>query len=471
METPSASWKLPSNHTDPEAMASAQRAQARELTEQDAIELGTDAYVFGYPLIVMDVTREISTAVSKPEGTKAPLNQFAHVPAFPDDTFTDVASPNADTLYSLAWLDLGKEPLILSVPDTGERYYLIQMLDAWTNVFAAPGSRTTGNRAGNFAIVGPHWIGRLPEGVTEIKSPTDIVWIVGRTQTNGRNDYAAVHAIQSQYMLTPLSAWGKSYTPPANVPVDPDVDSKTPPVERIARMNATQFFGRLNTLMRAAPPAKADAPALARFEAIGIGPGKTFDTSGMDAAAGRGLEQSLRAGQERIKAEATKQLGTIVNGWSVMSEKLGKYGTDYLFRAVVAMVGVGANLPADAVYPHAMADSAGQPLSGANRYVTRFLKGELPPVNAFWSLTMYNDKQAFVKNPIDRYAIGDRDKLRADADGSVTIHIQKDSPGAEKESNWLPAPPGPFNVFMRLYWPKQEILDGTWKMPPVERVG
>jgi hypothetical protein len=451
-------------------MASAQRAQTRALTEQDAIELGTDAYVFGYPLIVMDVTREISTAVSKPEGTKAPLNEFAHLPTFPDDTFTDVVSPNADTLYSIAWLDLAKEPLILSVPDTGDRYYLMQMLDAWTNVFASPGSRTTGNRAGNFAIVGPHWIGKLPEEVTEIKSPTDLVWIVGRTQTNGKDDYAAVHTIQKQYMLTPLSAWGTPYTPPANVHVDPDIDSRTPPVERIARMNATQFFGRLNALMRVAPPAKADAPALARFEAIGIGPGRTFDPSGMDAAVTAGLEQSLRAGQDRIKAEAKKPLGTVVNGWNVMSAKLGKYGTDYLFRAVVALVGVGANLPADAVYPHAMADSTGHPLSGANRYVTRFAKGELPPVNAFWSLTMYNDKQAFVKNPISRYAIGDRDKLQADADGSVPIYIQKDSPGKEKESNWLPAPPGPFNVFMRLYWPKQEILDGTWKMPPVERV-
>ncbi len=451
-------------------MASAQRAQARALTEQDALELGTAAYVFGYPLIVMDVTRGMSTAVSKPAGTKAPLNQFAHVRAFPDDTFTDIASPNADTLYSLAWLDLGKEPLILSVPDTGKRYYLMQMLDAWTNVFAAPGSRTTGNRAGNFAIVGPHWIGKIPGGVTEIRSPTDMVWIVGRTQTNGKDDYAAVHTIQDQYTLTPLSAWGTPYTPPANVRVDPNVDSRTPGVEQVARMNATQFFERLNTLMTVAPPAKADAPALARFEAVGIAPGKTFDPSAMDAAVTKGLEQSLRAGQNRIGGEAAKPLGTIVNGWNVMSAKLGNYGTDYLFRAIAAMVGVGANLPADAVYPHAKVDSTGQPLNGANRYTIRFPAGQLPPVNGFWSLTMYDEKQAFVKNPISRYAIGDRDNLQADADGSVTIFIQRDSPEKEKESNWLPAPSRPFNVFMRLYWPKQEILDGTWKMPPVERV-
>jgi hypothetical protein len=450
-------------------MASAQRAETRALTEKDALELGADAYVFGYPLVLMDVTRRVSTAVVKAEGTKAPLNQFAHVREFPDDTFTDVVSPNADTLYSLAWLDVEKEPIILSVPDTGERYYLMQMVDAWTNVFASPGSRTTGNRAGHFAIAGPHWIGKLPEGVAEIKSPTDVVWIIGRTQTNGKDDYAAVRALQDQYVLTPLSAWGNN-TPAAVATVDASIDSKTPPVEQVARMNASQFFERLNTLMKQTPPAKADASALARFEAIGVAPGKSFELSSMGVAVAKGLEQSVPAGQDRIKAEAAKPLGTIVNGWSVMSEKLGIYGTDYLFRAVVAMVGLGANLPADAVYPHATTDSSGQPLSGANHYVVRFPNEALPPVNGFWSLTMYNEKQAFVKNPISRYAIGDRDTLQTDADASVTIYIQKDSPGTEKESNWLPAPAGSFNVFMRLYWPTQEILDGAWKMPPVERV-
>ena len=199
-----------------------------QLTEDQAAKVAEDAYIFGYPLVLMDVTKAVSTAVPKPEGTKAPINQFAHVRAFPDATYTDIVSPNADTLYSLAWLDLAKEPMVLSVPDVGKRFYLMQIMDDWTNVFASPGTRTTGGGKGDFAIVGPQWTGKLPEGVKELKSPTNMVWIVGRTQTNGKDDYPAVRAIQDQYKLTPLSAWGKDYTPPGDVPVAKGVDAKTP---------------------------------------------------------------------------------------------------------------------------------------------------------------------------------------------------------------------------------------------------
>ena len=199
--------------------ATVRAAATAQLTEDEAAKVAEDAYVFGYPLVLMDVTKTISTAVPKPAGTRAPINQFAHVRAFPDATYTDVVSPNADTLYSLAWLDLAKEPMVLSVPDMGKRYYLMQIMDDWTNVFAAPGTRTTGNGKGAFAIVGPGWTGTLPTGVKELKSPTNMVWIIGRTQTNGKEDYPAVRAIQDQYKLTPLSAWGKDYTPPGDVPV------------------------------------------------------------------------------------------------------------------------------------------------------------------------------------------------------------------------------------------------------------
>ena len=259
-----------------------------QLTEDQAAKVAEDAYVFGYPLVLMDVTKAVSTAVPKPEGTKAPINQFAHVRAFPDATFTDIVSPNADTLYSLAWLDLAKEPMVLSVPEMGKRFYLMQIMDDWTNVFANPGTRTTGGGKGDFAIVGPKWKGKLPEGVKELSSPTNTVWICGRTQTNGKEDYPAVRAIQDQYKLTPLSAWGKDYTPPSKVPVAKGVDAKTPGAEQVAKMDAATFFARLNTVMKDNPPAAADADAMKRFAAIGVAPGKPFDPAKLDSGGRQG---------------------------------------------------------------------------------------------------------------------------------------------------------------------------------------
>ncbi|HMF13491.1 MAG TPA: DUF1254 domain-containing protein, partial [Gemmataceae bacterium] len=440
-----------------------------KLTEDEAARIAVDAYVYGYPLVLMDVTRQVLTAVSKPEGHKAPVNQFVHVKEFPDPTHTDVVSPNADTLYSIAWLDLSKEPMVLRVPEMGKRYYLMQMLDAWTNVLADPGTRTTGNGKGEFAIVGPGWKGTLPGGVKEIKSPTNMVWIIGRTQTNGKDDYAAVHAIQAKYELAPLSAWGKEYVPPADVPVDPRVEAKTPPVQQVGKMEPKEFFARLAALMADSPPAEADEPMVEKLARIGVGPGKAFEANKLDPAVAKGLERGVADARAKLVAEAKKPRGKTVNNWSVMIDKMGRYGTDYTFRSVIAFIALGANLPEDAIYARATADAEGKPLTGANRYVIRFTKGQLPPVGAFWSVTMYNSKQFFVENPINRYAIGDRDKLKFDDDGSLPLYVQNESPGKDKESNWLPAPQDDFNLIMRLYWPKKAVLDGTWKPPSVER--
>ena len=431
--------------------------------EDEATEIAADAYVFGYPLVLMDISRRVMTAVPRPEATRAPMGQFNDSTRFPDATFTDVVTPNADTLYSFSWLDLTKGPMVLSLPDVGDRYYLMQMLDGWTDVFASPGSRTTGNRAGDYVIVGPGFNGTLPAGLKEIRSPTGLVWIIGRTQTNGPADYAAVRALKAKYRLAPFSAWGTDYAPPAEVPVDATADAKTSPVEQVERMPAAEFFARLAALMKDNPPAEADRPMVERLARIGIVAGRPF------GGFGPAFERGVRAGRERIVAEARKPQGRAENGWDVMTG-VGRYGTNYTFRAVVARVGLGANLPEDAVYPRATRSADGRPLTGAHRYVIRFPKGRLPPVNAFWSLTMYNARQSFVANPIDRYAIGDRDRLRYDADGSLPLYLQHDSPGGDRESNWLPAPEGSFNVFMRLYWPKPEILDGTWKPPAIERV-
>lgn len=441
---------------------------AAPLTEEDALKLGVEAYVYGFPLVLMDATRTVQTTRTKADEHKG-INRFMHSRKFPDPSFTAVVSPNADTLYSNAWLDLSGEPVLLSVPEMGKRYYLMQLLDAWTNTFACPGTRTTGSGKGEFAVVGPGWKGKLPEGVQEIRSPTNMVWLIGRTQTNGSGDYEAVHAIQDRYGLAPLSARGKKYSHP-ETPIRTDVDATTPPFRQVTALDAGAFFARLNSLMKDNPPAAADAPVLARLAAVGVAPGKPFDLAALDPAVAAGLRRAPRVAQERLAAAVKAVQGRGANGWDV-ARNFGTYGTKYPARAVVAYFALGANLPEDALYPRTRTDSEGRALSGANRYVIRFAKGELPPVNAFWSVTLYDSKQAFVENPIGRYAIGDRDRLKFDDDGSLTLYVQHESPGGDKESNWLPAPEGEFNLIMRLYWPKKEALEVTWKPPAVRRGG
>jgi hypothetical protein len=430
-----------------------------------------DAYVFGYPLVLMDVTRAKMTNVPHAIAGAAPMNQFTNMPAFPDATFTDVVSPNADTLYTAGWLNLEKEPIVLSVPDTHGRFYLMQMLDGWTNVFASPGKRTTGTGKGAFAATGPNWTSTLPAGLKQIKSPTNMVWILGRTQTNGKADYAAVHALQAQYKLTPLSAWGKPYAPPTDEPTDPNIGMKTAPVDTVAGMDAPAFFSRLASLLKNNPPAAADAPAVAKLASIGVVAGQQFDLNRSGADVAKGISDGLEDGKKRV-IELGHDPGNMkmVNGWAVITGDIGTYGTNYDARAGVALVGLGANLPADAIYPIARVDANGQPLNGANKYLVHFDKGQTPPAKAFWSLTMYNSKQAFVANPINRYAIGDRDKLRFNPDGSLDIYLQHDSPGKDRESNWLPADAGDFNVMMRVYWPKEAMTSGAWTPPPIKKV-
>jgi hypothetical protein len=453
---------------DATATADADAAAARE---KQALEAGVEAAVYGLPLVIMDLTRAKTTNVPHPQGFAAPVNQFAQVRAFPDASFKDIVRANVDTLYSAAFLDLSAEPLVLTVPDTKGRYYLMPMLDAWTNVFASPGKRTTGTKAGTFAITGPGWTGTLPAGVTELKSPTNMAWIIGRTQTNGPDDYAAVHAIQDGYRLVPLSSFGKPYTPP-EATVDPNFDMKTAPVDQLKAMSSVTFFSRLAALLASNPPPAAEAPVLDKLASIGVVPGQPFDPSRLDSAVARGLEQSLPAAIAKLEA-ASKQAGAPVNGWRVPSSALGNYGTDYGTRAVVSLVGLGANLVEDAVYPSAFVDNEGKPLNGGNRYVIHFDKGAMPPVQAFWSITMYDAQSFFVPNSINRYAVSSWMPLQKNADGSLDIHVQAQSPGKDSESNWLPAPAGDFNLTLRMYWPTEKaptIMDGSWQPPAVTRL-
>lgn len=442
--------------------------QAQGLSDEEAFKLGTDAYVYGYPLVTMEITRRVMTNVASPQGTHAPMGQFLLMRTYPNASFRDVTAPNADTLYSTAWLDVGKEPYVLSLPDEDGRYFLMPMLSGWTDVFAVPGKRTTGTQAQTYAITGPNWTGRLPEGVKELKSPTSMVWILGRTYCTGTpEDYKACHAIMDKYRLTPLSAYGQQYTPPAGK-VDPSIDMKTPVREQVNRMDAAAYFKLLAALMKDNPPAKNDAPMLAKMAKIGLTPGN-FDASKLPAAVARRIP---KAAQDQIMGHF-KAAGKDENGW-VFTTKTGVYGTDYLQRALITAIGLGANRPQDAVYPTSEVDGDGKPYSGAHKYVMHFPKGQTPPVDAFWSITMYNGDYFFVANPLNKYTVSPRNALKYNDDGSMDIYIQNESPGKDKEANWLPAPKDKFILMMRLYWPKEKnpsILDGTWQPPAVKAVG
>lgn len=437
---------------------------------QEAYEIGKEAYVYLYPLVMMDVTRKVMTNVEPGKKPGAgPMNEFAHVREYPPADFRDVVRPNFDTLYSIAWLDLTKEPMVMSTPDTKGRYYLLPLLDMWSDVFASPGARTSGTGAARFAIVPQGWRGKLPDGIQKIEAPTPYVWIIGRTQTNGPKDYAAVHEVQDGYRLSPLSRFGKPQKPAPFKP-DPTVDMKTPPMEQVDNMPATRFFAYAAELLKTNPPHVTDWSQIARLKRIGFEPGKSFDAEKAGPAI-KGALDKARVDALTLMNAKKPTLAQVVNGWQMNTTSMGVYGIYYLKRAIVAQVGLGANQPEDAVYPFNLADSEGKPLSGANKYVLHFAKNELPPVDAFWSVTMYDGQGFQIANPINRFAIGDRDPLKYGADGSLDVYIQSENPGPDKESNWLPAPAsGAANVTMRLYAPKPEALDGRWAPPPIKRV-
>lgn len=432
--------------------------------------LARDVFDFGYPIVLMDATMRQVTAVPNATAVtgRAPVNQFAHFRSYPSADAKDVVRFNFDTLYSFAWIDLSRGPMILSVPDTGGRFYLVPTLDMWTDVFCSLGSRTTGTRAGHFAYVPPGWQGELPSGVTRIESPTSTIWMMGRTQTNGPADYANVHKVQDGLALTPLAQWGKTYSPPATAAVDATVDTTTPPQEQVGRMTGVELFTRLAELMKRFPPHYNDYPIVFRMRVLGFEPGKSWNASGLDPTTVEAINSGAKDALDILVN--TKSIGRHVNGWSIMTEGAGTYGTAYHQRAIVAYGGLGANLPEDAVYPVTFVDADGRLLDGANKYVLHFDKGQLPPANAFWSLTMYDGKGFQVPNPLNRFAIGDRDTLTFNPDGSLDLLIQAESPGKDKESNWLPSPPsGMMAPTMRIYSPRAEMLDGSWAPSAITR--
>jgi hypothetical protein len=442
----------------------------RPLFEDEMREIACEAYVYAYPLVLMELTRRKITK-ARVESIKdwTPINRFTHLAVFPDAEFTDVARPNADTLYSVMWFDVRDEPLIVSIPDSNGRYYLMPILDMWTEVFASKGTRTSGNRAQVFALADADWRGHIPEAIDVVRCPTAQGWVIGRTATDATEGYAAVHSFQRGISAIPLHAFGS----PSRIPpqmVNPSWVAGKPPVAEIAGMDAATFFavfGETTTINRAHA---IDYPILDRMRRIGIVPGRRFDASRLSVDVQRAIAAAPQAALRKIEG-VFHNTGEFANGWRMNKTAIGTYGGDYLRRAGVAYASLGSNAVEDVLYPLAILDATGMPFSSGNNYVLHFDEARPPPARGFWSLTMYNQKQLFADNPIDRYAIRSHDHLKYNHDGSLDILIQRSSPGRIQESNWLPSPAsGPFTMSLRIYWPRSSALDGTWMPPPVTRI-
>jgi hypothetical protein len=451
-----------STATDPTAST----ATMSEASTDETQAIAQEAYIFLYPLVLMDLMRkQMINADPKVNPAGGPANAFTHIRAYPPADLRVVVRPNFDTLYSLAWLDLTNGPVVVSTADTGGRYFLLEMVEMWTDVFAVPGKRTNGTEAASFAVVPPAWTGSLPQGVERIDSPTPYAWVCGRTETNGLKDYGAVHKIQDGYKVTLLADWGKT---PRKIEqkIDPSIDTKTEPLRLVNEMPALKFFEYAAELMKVNHPHLTDWSTVARMKRIGLEPGRSFDNTKVSADV---LAQGAEAGL-KLMHDKMPTIARVANGWVMNTETIGVYGNYYLKRAIIAMIGLGANQPEDAIYPLNVADADGKPVVAENNYVLHFNKDEIPPVGAFWSLTMYDAEGFQVANPINRFAIGDRDPLKFNSDGSLDIYIQNQNPEPENESNWLPAPKsGALGLTLRLYAPKPQVLDGRWNPPAVKK--
>jgi hypothetical protein len=433
---------------------------------RDLATIAGEAYIFSYPLVTMELTRRQATNVAAGQMPgRGPMNEFIHIREFPAADFRVVVRPNFDTLYSSAWLDLTSEPMIVSAPDTGGRYYMLPMLDMWTDVFCTPGKRTSGTTAASWAVVPQGWQGTLPDAVGRIDAPTPYVWIIGRTQTNGPRDYEAVHAVQDGYRLSRLSEWGKAPSP-LLAESDPSIDMVTPPLDQVNAMSGEQFFAMAAELMKLHPPHVTDWSVVSRMRRIGLVPGHSFDPSSLSADASEAVAVAAQTGLAALAAQMPT-MAQVTNGWQMNVNSMGVYGDFYAKRGVVAMMGLGANQAEDAVYPLLMADANGDNIDGSRDYLLHFDKGQLPPVAAFWSVTMYDEHGFQVANEINRFAIGDRDPLAYNPDGSLDLYLQHTNPGPDRESNWLPSPNGPVGVTMRLYAPEPLVLAGAWNPPPL----
>ena len=438
---------------------------------EEAVGTAIDAYLYGYPLITFDVARQQQTNVAVPDAEHAPMGQMIRMRTYPAVDNHCCAAPNADTLYTETWLDVSKEPSVLSIPDMGSRYYIVPMLDGYSEVMSVASPPTTGYKAQTYAITSPGWTGTLPPGVTQVKSATGMVWVLGRICCTGTpEDYKAVHALQDKMSVVPLSSYGKPYTPPRGQ-VDPNFDMKTAVRKQVDALDIDAYFTRLAQLMKTNPPTAADAPLVARMASIGLVSGQDYDPSKLGAFDREAIKAVPKLALVKMVKLLKEQKTT--NGWLYFTSGVGNWGIDYPLRAMGNMLGPGWNRPQDAVYPLSQKDANGDDYNGADhKYKIHFEKGQFPPVKAFWSITLYDPDFFFVPNSINRYELSQRNKFITNKDGSVDMYLQAESAGKAKEANWLPAPKGKFVLVMRLYWPTStppSILDGSWTPPAATR--
>ena len=434
----------------------------------DTSELGTiavEGYAYFYPLMVMEESRRQLTNGSG--GLAGPTNVLTHVRAYPGAKDRLVVRPNFDTLYSVAFIDVRAEPVVVHAPALADRFFMLPLYDMWTDAFAAPGSRTSGPDGITFAVCAPEWKGNLPDGVGRIDAPTPVVWMIGRTQTNGPADYAKIHAFQDSMSMMPLSAW-PGPAPVITVTHDPSISTDEPP-KVVASLSGANYFAKAVALAGEYGTHATDFSQLARLERLGIHVGETFDPSQQSQAVQDAIAAAPRAAAQLLVARMNS-VGRIRNGWMIMSDGVGVFGNAYVKRAIIARLGLGANPPEDAIYPLLQTDADGNALDGANRYRIHFEPGRLPPAGAFWSVTMYDATGYQAANDLHRFAIGDRDDLVFDADGSLDLWIQHERPTDDKVANWLPAPTGELAVTMRIYEPGEELFSGAWVPPPVEKL-
>ena len=399
-----------------------------------------------------------------PATTRRWVNTFVHARALLGAGRSRVVTPNNDTLYTNAWLDLSRGPQVVEVPDTDDRYYVLGFLDFWTNPFAHVGRRTTGTRAGRFVVAGPGWRGEAPQGASLVRSPTDHVWVIGRIMVEGPEDLPAVHALQDRFRIAPLDAYLRGEAGPHGDVLDAGMDPRAP-------LAPEGFVAVVDRELRANPPPEDERALLADFARIGLDGGLAPGIDRWpDAIALPAIGRALAATAALLDAPDTVE-GPPRGGWSPTLRVGERFGHDWLLRARIARRYIGALTSAEASYPMAHFDADGRPLSGAHRYLLRFPPGGEPPGDAFWSLTLYDARDCMlVPNALDRHRIGDRSRgLVRDADGGLTIHLQHASPGLPREPNWLPAPPGPFYLCLRVYQPRADFLEGRWRPPDIVR--
>ena len=433
-------------------------------------DIATLAYIWGYPLITVERSFNYFTNPNTPHVTgQGPANEINCARELVNASFKDVVSPNDDTLYCQSWMDLTNEPLVLKVPSVQDRYITFEFLDAYTNNYIYLGTRASGASEGTYLIAGPNWNGQVPENMTKIWTPTDLAWLLNRILVKSDSDLPNVHAIQDKISLTPLSLFeGNTTKETQTLADDRSLSSQVPIKPQPANIPTTgiKLYDELGQAMTNNPLNPPDPGIVAKLESIGIEPGKTPSVDANDTIK-TALETGIHEGEKLIDARIA-DIGTIVNGWSINTQ-VGVYGTDYLARAAITKVGFGGNVPQEALYPISQTDSQGNPYKGTNNYVIHFDPGQTPPVDGFWSITMYNEEKYFYDNPLNRYSIGMyTEDLKTNEDGSLDIYVQNQSPGADKESNWLPAPADGFYMILRMYLPAEQVLNGTWTPPLVK---